>query len=271
MHVPSFGPGGFSPVRGTGAKTESLCPRTPPWGRATDALLAQVPILPLLVSLSFADTCPQGYFCANIGPCGKSVCWYSSAAARDTLVYIDCCGYGFQPLGQGYDLSLGHAYSNARGCLDSGSTGSLGTYDVFHLIGPQPSPVLTFRARFRLQGGVANEGGGFRSASASGSLREIGAMSDSFYVGVGHPFGESAGIDTTLGIQLSHTVGAEFTLFGWLSSSAFGAGSTSTIESQLSFEDLPPGYAVVSCQGFVSDPIVPARSLSWGRLKAIYR
>jgi len=38
-----------------------------------------------------------------------------------------------------------------------------------------------------------------------------------------------------------------------------------------SFTGLPPGTAVVSCNGYVSDQPVAARPTSWGRLKSMYR
>ena len=44
-----------------------------------------------------------------------------------------------------------------------------------------------------------------------------------------------------------------------------GAGSGS-----FSFTDLPPGAAVTSCQGYVSDPAVAARPSTWGRLRTAY-
>jgi len=41
--------------------------------------------------------------------------------------------------------------------------------------------------------------------------------------------------------------------------------------TQLSFPDLPPGYSIVSCQGFAAGAVVPARTHTWGRLKTLYR
>lgn len=43
--------------------------------------------------------------------------------------------------------------------------------------------------------------------------------------------------------------------------------------AQVSFEfvDLPPGVTVTSCHGYLQDQPVPARTASWGRVKAAYR
>ncbi len=39
----------------------------------------------------------------------------------------------------------------------------------------------------------------------------------------------------------------------------------------LVFRGLPPGYQVVSCQGYAGTGVVPARRATWGSLKSLYR
>ena len=56
-----------------------------------------------------------------------------------------------------------------------------------------------------------------------------------------------------------------FELDGYTLHSAGGGTAT------FSFTGIPAGAAVTSCQGYVSDRSVPARAMSWGRLKTHYR
>jgi|KBSSwiStaDraftv2_1062776.scaffolds.fasta_scaffold210018_2 hypothetical protein len=56
-----------------------------------------------------------------------------------------------------------------------------------------------------------------------------------------------------------------FELEGYTLQSSGGGDAT------FSFTGIPPGAAVTSCQGYVSDRSVPARAMSWGRLKTHYR
>jgi hypothetical protein len=42
------------------------------------------------------------------------------------------------------------------------------------------------------------------------------------------------------------------------------------VSDQLTFEGLPPGYSIQSCQGDAAQP-TPTLARSWGSLKNIYR
>jgi len=45
---------------------------------------------------------------------------------------------------------------------------------------------------------------------------------------------------------------------------------TATIRQTLTFDGLPAGYTIQSCQGFTAQP-TPAFARSWGAVKASYR
>jgi hypothetical protein len=49
------------------------------------------------------------------------------------------------------------------------------------------------------------------------------------------------------------------------------AAVSGAVDADFHFTGLPPGTAVVSCNGYVSDRSVPVRAITWGRLKAHYR
>jgi hypothetical protein len=48
-------------------------------------------------------------------------------------------------------------------------------------------------------------------------------------------------------------------------------GGQSLSRGQLIFQDLPPGASIQSCHGFKQDFPVPARAVSWGGVKLLYR
>lgn len=84
-----------------------------------------------------------------------------------------------------------------------------------------------------------------------------------------------------IALPLSHAVGETFTLRMQCSSEATPVADISVnddcynrrgdVTATLSFRGLPPGYQVVSCQGFVGTGAVPAKRATWGSLKSLYR
>lgn len=181
-----------------------------------------------------------------------------------SLLFSSGSGY----TGAGYNLieGSGYAFSSKSNC---GCTpvGSASTHDVFQLVGPASLLPLTFVARLEVSANwTANEN---PYATTSAQLREGDSNSQS-YVGT-----RDEPRSTTLSIAISRRVGESFDLFIFLRASTAGitvlGTESANISGSLSFADLPEGYAVVSCQGYVSEPAVPARTTSWGRLKAIYR
>jgi hypothetical protein len=165
-------------------------------------------------------------------------------------------------------VSLGHGsvgYDLAHGTLTASGTtepeccgyGSGSTHDVFTLFGPAGSALISLTAHLHVTASVTGSG------TAGASLRE-GASNGASYA---DPPGPD---DATISITIARHVGETFDLFLDYNATACGDGDAS-LNGTLSFSDLPPGYAVASCQGFLSDPSVPAATTSWGRLRAIYR
>lgn len=242
---------------GAGSPARPACARLSP--RITLSLAG---LLTLVPSTSRAGPCPESYICAPL-ECSGSV-----AARRDTVFYnwMYCYTGGYWTLQESYDLSRGAIVSQIDGdCGDLSWSGYVDTYDVFRLVGPPSSTPLSFTARAHCAGYWAGTRPIYTGGGVNGRLSEVGGVE------IGYSRASFGGtLDTTLVIPLSHAVGEEFTLRVRVGSSVSSfAGARNT--SQLSFSGLPPGHAVVSCQGFVSDPVVPARSISWGRLKAHYR
>jgi hypothetical protein len=104
--------------------------------------------------------------------------------------------------------------------------------------------------------------------SVSGGSQSGSAGGDISFDGV-NGFGTLAG--GTASLSVARRAGQSFDLFlrvhadapnGPASGSAFGA---------LFFEGLPPGYSIVSCQGFTTSAPVPTVHTTWGRVKQIYR
>jgi hypothetical protein len=170
--------------------------------------------------------------------------------------------------GAGYNLieGSGYALSSKSDCRCS-PVGSASTHDVFQLAGPASLTPVTFIARLEISAHWTTHENPYATTSAQ--LREGDSNSQSYVGNRDEP------PTTTLSIPISRRVGESFDLFISFTAStaglvAYGAESA-TISGRLSFAGLPGEYAVVSCQGYVSDPAVPARATSWGRLKAIYR
>lgn len=165
-------------------------------------------------------------------------------------------------------VSLGHGsvgYDLAHGTISAvGSTepeccgyGTGSTHDVFTLVGPAGPALVSFTAHLHVVASLAGSG------TASATLRE-GASNAAGY---NDPPGPD---DATISITIARHVGETFDLYLDYSATACGDGEAS-LTGTLSFPDLPPGYAVSSCQGFLSDPSVPAAPTSWGQLRARYR
>jgi hypothetical protein len=141
--------------------------------------------------------------------------------------------------------------------------------DTFVVSGPPPGTRLTFTASLRLQGN------GYGRLSWTGFLRESVfnqiEYHDQFVI---DPILGAIVVDTVITIPISISVADPFPLEQGVSvrGEPFGfAGSSSGLESVLSFSGLPPGSRVISCSGYVQEFTTPVRASSWGGLKLRYR
>lgn len=76
-------------------------------------------------------------------------------------------------------------------------------------------------------------------------------------------------ISRSLSLTLHHLAQKPFRLQLHLASQDY-RGSVD-VSGRLQFSGLPPGAVVVSCQGYASDGVTPARPTTWGQLKVFYR
>jgi hypothetical protein len=167
-----------------------------------------------------------------------------------------------------YDLSAGKWSCSAGALGPSSSSCAASTHDLFRVVGPASDTPLDFAAV--LQGSASRSydtGNGFSAYVDEGS--------DAFAHGNGFScYSSLCGSAFPLTVPLRHAVGEPFEISIYVSASAQGfcpGGGGGNASASLAFQGLPSDYAVVSCQGFTSNPAVPARSKSWGSLKVTYR
>lgn len=138
------------------------------------------------------------------------------------------------------------------------------TDDVYRLVGPPTSALISFSADLRAHG----QGSSYYCTSASGSASlQSGASQQTATFRSSGCRGE--GVDKTLSLPQLRSVGESFHLIMDVVASV-SAGASAAMDGSLGFSGLPPGYAIESCQGYFSNP-TPSRPWSWGRLKLRYR
>jgi hypothetical protein len=152
----------------------------------------------------------------------------------------------------------------------TGVSSAASTHDLFHVVGPASDTPLDFTAVFQVSAGRSYDtGNGFGVYVDEGS--------DAFAHGNGVSCTSSicgGGASSSLTVPLRHAVGEPFEISTYVSASSQGfcpGGGGGNVSATLAFQGLPSAYAVVSCQGFTSNPAVPARAKSWGSLKVTYR
>ena len=160
----------------------------------------------------------------------------------------------FYPSGSAsYNLVSGALSAQAFSSGTCGAQSRVTTHDVFTLMGPASTTPIAFTARFS-----GSASGGF--AGMRVSLRE-GASNARDWIGLG---------TVTLDIAIIRSSGITFDLYleCGLEAASYGGGQGA---AWLGFPDLPTGYWLESCQGFVAGSPVPVRPTTWGALKTIYR
>ena len=221
-------------------------------------LLALLSLFGLVLVSPAGAVCPANTLYAN----GTTTQSTNPTASLSRTV--GCYPYGDASGSASYNLRLGQfsAHSNSGG--DCGSRASCSTLDVFTLIGPASTDSIPFTAQLNVSISWSSSVSRFYGG---GDVSLTEGTSNSKSVGGS---GNNGSKNATLAVTIKRLVGETFNLGVYVSASdgSFASGSAS---ASLSFTGLPSGYAVVSCQGYVSDPAVPVHATSWGRLKAIYR
>ena len=148
--------------------------------------------------------------------------------------------------------------SVCSGMFECGNAANVVVEDDFSLFGlPPGTPVaLTAHLGVSLNGGFSGTG---TYSNVTAYLKDaLGGQQSAYAPGT---------FDITLPVAAvaGQTFRLHFELYGSTLHSS-GDGSAT-----FSFTGIPPGAAVTSCQGYVSDSTVPARAMTWGRLKTHYR
>ena len=141
-----------------------------------------------------------------------------------------------------------------------GGSASVSTADDFQVLGLSPGGQVTVIARFVVNG--ISESTPFYGSFSSGSL------SDDAGVTLSQDTTAEGGV--VLEMPVVFTAGATRRLTYAVQISGYGAVG-SLVDAGLSFPDLPAHLSIVSCRGFQSGAITPARSATWGALKKLYR
>jgi len=164
---------------------------------------------------------------------------------------------------QGYNDAL-RACTSARASVDAA--------DDFTIIGPPPGTQVTFTVVVRLTGGLT---GGSTSSLTALLSDQTGEQSTTFQANLPASIGcnTTGSVNDSLRMGLNYPAGQPFRLEYSIKASLVAiCGGWANLTASLRITGLPPGVAVTSCQGFIAgDLAVPARSISWGRLKLQYR
>ena len=201
---------------------------------------------------------------------------YSTAAVRDSTTHWAYASW---------DLPAGHIQAEVQTL--AGIYSEVQAVDRFQVVGVPPGTPLDLTARLRVRGWIGDGNGSdlFGEASVSAALQEgsltggwAGPWMYSFRVGK-----DNHGtflVDTTLATGIQTTAHDEFQLSYSLLVQQGRHGSSRFRDQPyanspgggfLSFDGLPAGASIVSCQGFSQGFPVPTLQTSWGGVKARYR
>jgi hypothetical protein len=184
---------------------------------------------------------------------------YSTLPVRDLA---GCHGYA------GYNLPEGRLEASA----ERQGFGHAVATDRFEVVGPPAGTPLSFLARLSVNGVAFTLTHGFDSACLSIFVSDGVHQGSASACGT---YGNSLLWTTSIAIPLQHNAHEQFAI-------TYALGANATLDAEawargesagafLSFEDLPQGARVMSCQGYVRDTPVAARGLTWGALKTRYR
>jgi len=221
----------------------------------------------LLVRVAAADCPPSTFFYGGLDPANP----IPKVAPRcDTTFSIAPC----DRVHGRYDVPAGLLIASIDvACAGFPTISGLETVveDDFQLVGAAPGTPVSFTVRLHLSGEGHNfsapgDGGGAR---VRGTILEGTSNSASLQRATSNPFENDFFVNETISRPVDAVAGTPVHLRLAVRAESFdGRGR---MDGQLEISGLPPGVQLVSCRGYVSDAPVPARAVSWGRLKARYR
>src|SRR5262245_14566433 len=163
------------------------------------------------------------------------------------------CGFGSASASCGYSIPGASLTADASDVGDCGAFANVTVVDDFRVVGVPAGTPVAITAVLHVD-----------CYNAGASMSDAFGHSVSFAIAF-----EPGTVDRSLPIaalaeqpfRLTFTAGA----------GADYARTGSQVNASFHFTGLPPGTAVVSCNGYVSDQSVAVRPASWGRLKSLYR
>ena len=177
----------------------------------------------------------------------------SSILPADSRTCSVCDIYGCSSVNAHYDIPGASLNVSVSVYGEGGNAGGVVVQDDFHVIGVASGTPLTFTAHLLV---------GLTNANAN--------LTDAF----GHTASATTDtnpLQTELTLEVAALAGEPFRLVFELQATGDAVSGTGSGTGHFSFSGIPQGAAVASCNGYVSDPLVPTHVTSWGRLKSMYR
>jgi hypothetical protein len=146
-----------------------------------------------------------------------------------------------------------------------------GAQDDYNVAGVAPGTPVTIEAQLAVDGAVWTDGCGGSGCSGVDEAFLIHAADRDTVRHMDHLFSGRSEHHDVLSIPFTIVAGHPERLELVLhAQKAAGGAHGSEASGRLTFHGLPPGMAIVSCQGFAGEA-VPVRAVKWGRLKTLYR
>ena len=153
-----------------------------------------------------------------------------------------------------YDIPAGTLRAAAGASDTDQGYATLIVQDEFHLVGLAPGTPVAL---------VAHLGGTGVSAHVE--------IHDAYDHAAANDFDPTVRSTMDLTLDLAVVSDRPFIVQYDLAVSGGGIYGSDGANLRFSFTGVPPGVAVVSCNGYVSESTVPVRRATWGRLKSRYR
>jgi hypothetical protein len=168
----------------------------------------------------------------------------------------------------GYDIPGGLVWAHEKVIDGFGANVTAEAHDTYWIVGPAAGSAISCSVQCAMNGYGNCGARGTLSLVAQGQTTS-GSFANDLTVG---PCNSTPALNSVASLTVSAQVDEPFdvsekaNLFG-----PFASGGSAYLSGRLSFTGLPPGYAVVSCNGFGGGPSTPARAMTWGRLRDVYR
>jgi hypothetical protein len=205
-----------------------------------------------------AQACPDGFAQFNGGTSFGAPAFVVTGAVFDTVL---------SPTKQlGYDLPSGQLTLRADGKFPT----SIRARDRFDVTGVPAGTPVALVVELAAQGTIATIGCGGSNCwgylgvrIVHGAAQASDVAQENIFSGPPRPVEAVAQLPVVIVAGQPETIELELYAIG-------AAEFRETGLATFRFLGLPPGASIVSCHGYVDAP-TPARAVSWGRVKAVYR